>query len=312
MTAFEKPTVEIAEAEEVLHTHFNSRASSIAPIDGPGHISTVFSFVLFDKEYVIKFCDSAEEFETEKFISTLLSSQGIPFPLCMELGTYKSFHYAISEKVPGQNLNRCSYEQQRDLLPEVVRLLTRMNHVKLGTTRGYGSINASGDGASHSWREHIVASYAEEQEDGYWRGWYGLFETSCLEKDVFEECYNRLLAYSAYNEPHRYFIHGDFHQYNILSDGRRITGVIDSNGKYGDFLIDLATLDWHIKTHLKLDAVQEYLKHQQELENHIPDFKERLIGAQYYNGLLGLRFYAKMGWKDSYSELRDELLGLIR
>ncbi|MWV42580.1 phosphotransferase [Paenibacillus sp. HJL G12] len=60
-------------------------------------------------------------------------------------------------------------------------------------------------------------------------------------------------------------MHGDFHQNNILSDGQRITGVIDSNGKYGDFLIDLATLKWHIKTHLNLDVVPIYLKYQQEI-----------------------------------------------
>lgn len=45
--------------------------------------------------------------------------------------------------------------------------------------------------------------------------------------------------------------------------------------------------------------------------NTIPYFKERLIGAKYYNGLIGLRFYAKMGWNYSYFELREELLSLV-
>jgi hygromycin-B 4-O-kinase len=308
---YKKPKVEISEVIDVLHKHFSSEVREITLIEGKGNISTVFSFGLFDKEYVIKFSDSAGEFETEKFISNLLCSQGIPFPLCVELGRSKSFHYVISERISGQNLNSCSYEQQIRMLPEVIQILTRLNHVNLGTTKGYGMINSSGDGSHNSWKEHIVATYAEDQEDSFWQGWYGLFKTSCLEKEVFDECYNRLLAYSTYNEQHRYFIHGDFHQYNIMSNGQRITGVIDSNGKYGDFLIDLATLDWHIKTHLRQDVVQRYQDYQEKICIAIPNFKERLIGAQYYNGLAGLRFYAKMGWIDSYYELRDELLSLI-
>ncbi|MBE1442652.1 phosphotransferase [Paenibacillus sp. OAS669] len=138
----------------------------------------------------------------------------------------------------------------------------------------------------------------------FWEDWYSLFKTFCLEKDVFDECYNRLLAYSIYNEPHRYFIHGAFHQWNILSDGQRITGIIDSNGKCEDFLVDLATLDGHMKG---FDVIQSYQIYQEQMDIPIPNFNERLIGAKYYNGLIGLRFYAKMGWNDAYFELRDEL-----
>lgn len=310
MTAYKKPTVEISEVEVVLRKHFSMGVTGITPLEG-GNISAVFSFAVLDNEYIVKFCDLAGSFETEKFISTLLTTQGIPFPLCMELGKYKSLNYLISKKISGHILNSCTYEHQLGMLPEVIQILTRMNHVNLGTTKGYGMINSSGDGTYPSWKEHIIATYAEEQADSFWEGWHNIFKTSCLEKDVFDECYNRLLAYSTYNEPYRYFIHGDFHQYNILSNGQRITGVIDSNGKYGDFLVDLATLDWHIKTHLKHDVVQIYQNYQQEMRIAIPNFKERLIGAKYYNGLNGLRFYAKMGWDDSYIELRDELLSLI-
>ncbi|MEC0242726.1 aminoglycoside phosphotransferase family protein [Paenibacillus dokdonensis] len=310
MAAYKKPTVEISEVKAVLRKHFSSDVTAITPLEG-GNISAVFSFTFFDKEYIIKFCDLAEGFETNKFISNLLSSQGIPFARCMVLGNFKSLNYLISEKIAGQILNSFSYEQQHRMLPEVLQILTRMNKVKLEATKGYGMINSSGNGTYNSWREHIIATNAEEQADSFWEGWHSLFKTTCLEKDVFDECYNRLLAYSIYNEPHRHFIHGDFHQYNILSDGQRITGVIDSNGKYGDFLIDLATLDWHIKTHLNLDVVQIYLNYQQEMGIEIPNFKERFIGAKYYNGLIGLRFYSKMEWNDSYYELRDELLSLI-
>ena len=42
----------------------------------------------------------------------------------------------------------------------------------------------------------------------------------------------------------------------------------------------------------------------------IPQFDQRLIGAYYYKGLDGLRFYAKMGRKDDYDHLKTFLLNL--
>jgi hygromycin-B 4-O-kinase len=306
MTVYEKPTLETSQVGVVLSKYFESKVTGVTPLEG-GNLSAVFSFSVLDKEYVIKFSDLAGSFETERFISNLLSSQGVPFPPCCGLGKFQSLDYLISEKISGHNLASCSPEQQRHLLPEVIQLLTRMNHAELGETNGYGMINPGGNGTYNSWNEYVIAVNAEDQAGTFWDGWYSLFKTSCLEKDVFDECYNRLLAYSTYNEPHRYFIHGDFHQFNILSDGQRITGIIDSNGKYGDFLVDLATLDWHLRT---LDVIQEYQNYQQQIGITIPNFEERIIGARYYNGLIGLRFYAKMGWKDAYFGLREELLSL--
>ncbi|MCZ8517013.1 aminoglycoside phosphotransferase family protein [Paenibacillus filicis] len=306
MTAYEKPTVEITEVDVVLSKYFGSNVTEITPLKG-GNLSAVFSFSVFDNEYVIKFSDLEGSFETEKFISTLLTSKGISFPQCVGLGKYKLLNYLISEKINGHNLASSSLEQQRRMLPEVIHILKLMNQVELGKTSGYGTINASGNGTYNSWNEYVIATNAEDQEGTFWEGWYSLFETSCLEKDVFFECYNRLISYSKYNESHRYFIHGDFHQWNILSDGQKITGIIDSNGKYGDFLVDLATLDWHLK---KLNVIEVYQNYQHQQGITIPNFKERLIGAKYYNGLIGLRFYAKMGWNDAYFSLRDELLSL--
>ncbi|OZB94128.1 hypothetical protein [Paenibacillus sp. XY044] len=76
-------------------------------------------------------------------------------------------NYLISEKIAGQILNRCSYEQQQRILPEVIQILTRMKQVKSETIQGYGAINSSGDGTYTSWRKHIIATYAEEKADNF-------------------------------------------------------------------------------------------------------------------------------------------------
>lgn len=312
MTAYEKPSLDIAEIEDVLRNHLGSglKAEAITTMAG-GNLSSVYSFRVEEQGYVIKFSDMEGAYETERFVSDLLSNQGIPFPRCLGQGKAEgkagSLTYSIMERVTGSNLADYTMEEQRSQLPELIHLLTRMNQVKLESTSGYGWITPSGDGDFSTWHDYLVATFAEDQTGNFWEGWYDLFQTTCLEKDVFDECYSRLMAYAGYNEPHRYFIHGDFHQWNILSDGKRITGIIDGNCAYGDYLVDLAILDRHM---VHLGVVQAYQDDHEKAGIHIPAFKERLLGAYYFKGLDGLRFYAKMGWKDAYEGTRHFLLSL--
>ncbi|CAM4507242.1 hygromycin-B 4-O-kinase [Paenibacillus endophyticus] len=306
MTAYEKPSVTISEVERVLKTQLGSNVAEITPMAG-GNLSSVFSFNNEGRGYVIKFSDMEGAYETEHYISTMLSKQGIPYPRCLRQGKAGHLAYCILERMDGRILADFSAEEQTRQVPELIKNLTRLNQVDLGRTSGYGWIGPTGDGAFQTWKDYLVAAFAEEQPGSFWDNWYELFESTCLEKDVFAECYSRLMAYSSYNEPHRYFIHGDFHQWNILSDGTRITGIIDGNCAYGDFLVDLAILDRHMEGREVIQAYQEY---QEKAGIVIPNFEERLIGAYYFKGMDGLRFYAKMGWEDAYCSTRNFLLRL--
>lgn len=306
MTAYEKPGLAMSEIEKVLQDHLGPGAAGITPMAG-GNLSNVFSFVHGGKGYVVKFSDLEGAYETERYVSGLLSRQGITFPKCLALGKTGRLAYAIMERIDGRNLSDCTAEEQARQLPELVGILTKLAGVDVRATKGYGWIGPDGNGAYASWKDFVVAVNAEDQTGTFWENWHDLYRTSCLERDVFEEIYNRLMAYVPYNEPHRSFIHGDFHQWNILSDGTRITGIIDGNCMYGDFLVDLAILDRHMP---RSSVVQAYQDYQSKAGIEIPNFKERLIGAYYFKGLDGLRFYAKMGWQDAYQGTRHFLLNL--
>lgn len=302
----EKSSLEITQVQSVVRRLFGSDGSGVMYLNR-GNSSSVFSLSHGGKDYVIKFSDSLEAYETEPIISKILSTQGIPYPKCIAIGKYEKMNYIISERISGQPLANCSYYKKLLILPELIQILSRMNHIELGNTHGYGWITKStGNGRFNSWKEFITAFFAKEQL-GYWEGWHNLFETTCLEKSVFNECFDRLMAYAKYNEPHRAFIHGDLHLENILTKGQRITGIIDGNSMYGDFLIDLVTLDKYMKG---FDVIQPYLDYHEQLGNVIPNFKERIIGAKYFIGLHDLRLLPKIGREESYYKLRDELLNL--
>ncbi|SDS37884.1 hygromycin-B 4-O-kinase [Paenibacillaceae bacterium GAS479] len=306
MTIYEKPALEIADVRAVLNSHMGSDVAALTRLEG-GNMDGVFSFIHEGKDGVIKFSRMQNAYETDRFVMQLLTQQGVSFPQCIGQGNAGTMEYLIMNRIPGRNLIECTDEQKESQLPELIEKVVLMNNVHLGTTSGYGSIKPDGNGSYSSWNEYILSFFAEDQTGNFWEGWYDLFDTTCLQRDVFEECYARLLAYSSYNEPHRHFIHGDFHPWNILSDGHKITGFIDGNFAYGDFLIDLATLTDTLGT---LDVVEAYKEYNDKAGIIISNFKERLIGARYFKGLDGLRFFAKMGWNDAYTELRDSLLKL--
>jgi len=142
--------------------------------------------------------------------------------------------------------------------------LSRLADVNVGGTCGYGWIGPDGNGAYTSWKDFVVAFHAEDQTGTFWENWHVLYRTSCL----------------------------------------RITGIIDGNCMYGDFLVDLAILDRHMP---RSSVIQTYQDYQAKAGKVIPNFKERLLGAYYFKGLDGLRFYAKMGWKDAYQGTRQFL-----
>ncbi|MEF3307789.1 aminoglycoside phosphotransferase family protein [Paenibacillus sp. GYB004] len=306
MSAYEKPSLAISEIEEVLRNHFGPGVAELTPLAG-GNLSSVFSFVYEGKDYCVKFSDLAGAYETERYVSDLLSGQGIPFPKCLVLGNTGQLAYVIMERIAGRNLGDCTEEEQLHQLPELIGILASLADVEVGSTTGYGWIRPDGNGSYESWKDFVVAFNSEDQTGTFWENWHDLYRTSCLERDVFEEIYNRLMAYVPYNESHRGFIHGDFHQWNMLSDGKRITGIIDGNCMYGDCLVDLAILDRHMPRSGVIQTYQDYLTKAGKV---IPDFKERLLGAYYFKGLDGLRFYAKMGWKDAYLGTRQFLLNL--
>lgn len=307
MKAHEKPKVPIDELRDILRRKLGSEVTEITPLDG-GNLSSVFSFVADGSSYVVKFSDLVGAFETERFVAELLEKQeGIRFPRCVALERMDKLTYIIQEKLEGRTLSTLSVKNQLQLIPDLIEILIKLGEVDVTSTRYYGWIKSDGEGSFPTWQEFIAANFDEDQTGTFWENWYELFRTTCLERDVFDEIYQRLLTYIPYNEPHRSFLHGDFHQWNILSDGSQITGIIDGNYMYGDPLIDLAILDRHMPW---AGIVQKYRDSLAKSEITIPNFRERLLGAHYYKGLDGLRFYAKMGWSDAYQGTRRFLLEL--
>ncbi|MDF2722722.1 MAG: hypothetical protein K0Q59_2397 [Paenibacillus sp.] len=306
--SYVKPAVDPSVVDRIAAERFGARVRHIRPLSG-GNLSTVFAFDCAEGQYVIHFSALNHAFAKEPFLADLLCAAGVPYPLHFGRGAYNDLTYSISQRMEGRLVAEWPVDRQKELLPDLVAVVTKMHQADVGATAGYGWLRDSGNGMYDSWEKFVVAFYDEKQTGTFWENWTDLFRSTCLEKDVFEECYSRLMDFLPYNAPHRYFVHGDCHPWNLLSDGTKITGVIDPNSMYGDFLIDISVLAQSLP---ETGIVDRFLSYYERTGVDIPDFKERLIGATYFKGLDGLRFYAKMGRKHDYDHLRNTLLNLVR
>lgn len=308
MTAYQKPELSIQEVEGFLDSHYGQSADAVSHVSG-GNLSRVFFFDIEGQARVVRFSDLPGAFSKDLALSDWLCSRGVRYQRFLEEGTYGSLTYSIAERIDGSMLAHAPQQVKRGLLPEAARLITHLNRINVSDSQGYGWVRSNRDGDAPTWGAFIRDLFKEDQTGTFWANWTELFRTSCLEEDIFRECYARLTAYMPYNEPHRYLVHNDFHPWNVLTDGRAITGIIDGNFLYGDFLIDLATVERAMPA---LPVVETFRAHYEQIGLEVPHFHDRLVGAYYYKGLDALRFYAKMGWTSAYEEGRDFLLQLVK
>jgi hygromycin-B 4-O-kinase len=108
----------------------------------------------------------------------------------------------------------------------------------------------------------------------------------------------------------RVLIHNDFWFENVLSEGERITGVIDwANALYGDPLYEVARLSWGAAwPGWWYDDGVMLLR---ERFGSAPGYAERLACYQCHIGLDDLRFYANTRRRTEYDFFRARLLTLI-
>jgi hygromycin-B 4-O-kinase len=275
-----------------------------------GEFSRAYGFWSGGGEYVVRvsaFPHAAEAFAKDDYAWRHFASPSLPIPRVVAIGQTPDGHFAVSERVVGRRLAELSVEARRVLLPTTLDTFDAIARADLGDSRGYGPWDANGRAHAVSWRG-FLAEVIEDRREGFYRHWHRLFESSFLERPVYELVYRRMLELAAYCPEERALLHCDYHFDNVLTDGRRITGVIDwGNAAYGDPLFDVAWVGWVFFKDAGLDA-RSLLR---ERHGAAPRFEERVACYECRIGLDDLRFFARTGRREQYEATRDWLLGLV-
>lgn len=306
-----RPDVPSEQILALLGQHFPTPISHLIPVEG-GQVARTLSFRTGEQEYIIRFTyDNMlnSNLPKEAYLMRKLAGTQIPLPPLLHVGRLDDLHFAISRKVPGKMVELLSPQEVRDLVPQILDILATIHSIDVSDTQGYGVFNDQGRGYFPSWSEHLQMIAREEAENDYFGKWYKLFDETFLERDLYQDLYQRMCDLLADCPQERSLIRGGLSLRDMLAQDGKITAVLDwVDASYGDCVYDIAALDFWWPWLGIREAFQE---HAQQHERALPFYAERLLCYECHHALGALRFFAKGGQEQSYQLARMLILNKL-
>ncbi|MBB5363573.1 phosphotransferase [Deinococcus humi] len=280
-----KPEYASSEAAALLQTTCGWTVTDIHPLAG-GHFSQAFGFEADGRPLVARFGSQEAAYRKDAYAGEMFAA-ALPVPRVLQICTFSSVTVAVSERAPGRLLSAYSNDILALLQPARLELLATLAQIDVSRTAGYGWWDQQGQGGFPSWHAFLAAIMAP-CEDGFYAGWHNLFAGPLLDRVFFEQVYAQVMRMARCLPEVRGLVHNDLNRDNVLTDGTRITGVIDwANALYGDPVYEAAKANWR--------SGGEWAAALQARFSTWPDYDWRLLTYTLHVGLDDLRFYAQIG-----------------
>jgi hygromycin-B 4-O-kinase len=272
MSIMERKTkLSVQAVDAFLRERFAHEVKNVRPMQ-EGEVSQAFSFE-WDKGYVIRINRSIAGFQKDAYAYKHFHSDRIPIPEVIQIGHIDEQHaFCITEHAPGLTLQDVDHETIQQILQPTADIWFAQQEYDLSHTSGYGNFDADGRGQYATWREYLLSI---------------LNPAPSYPGHIDQTSLNDIIAiftsFVQYCPEERHLVHGDFGSNNILTDGTRITTVLDWDcAKYGDPLFDVATA-YFWSTWLGCMAAQA--AYYEANLTHLPNYRERLLCYQLHIGL---------------------------
>jgi len=207
-------------AETVLAYHGFSPDCAAA---NNGIINKVF---ISDRAIVRMPKEHPHNFHAEKFAMHLAREYGLPAPCVLAVDDSKAIvpvSYMLEERLPGSN--------PKTLTPEIViRMGAMLAKLHSLPAEGYGRLSAFGTGIHPAWK-----AYVEQRQK------FSRTDFAKLNPRLAERCdavYDELASQDVVP----CFLHGDYHQGNLLFSNGEISGVLDFMPRSGSPLFEIGSL----------------------------------------------------------------------
>jgi hygromycin-B 4-O-kinase len=304
--------VTLDEAKSFLEKHFQSKAHSVEALNG-GDWSAAYAYVLKNKEYVIRFAATDEDFKKDKKVGDYATAT-LHVPRIVEIGEALSGYFAISERNHGIFLDDLDADQMRRTLPSLLRSLDEIREIDLSGTKGYGWWEAEGAASCATWQEYFIGKLEDKPGDRT-HGWRKKLESSPIGTESFDKAQAGLETLIDDLPSERHLLHTDFLYRNVLVQNDEISVLIDwGNSMYGDFLYDIAQLiywwPW-FPAWKDINIKQEILNHYAEIGLKIPNLEKRLLCYQIHIGLDAQKYSAFTERWDYLKQNTEQTLSLL-
>ncbi len=263
-----------------------------------GWWSSAYSFVSHNKNYVVRTSSDDKDFRKDKLISQWLGGSGLPIPDIAAIGSFDGLYYAISERCEGYVMTDENINEE-----DALRLFECLWQMQQADTSRLLSSRLIDNG--EDWQEGLL-DFGNDKMDYTIEG---LVRKKQLPEEVVQKALTKIRLLLPFCNTSKHLVHGDFGFDNALTDGRRITGIIDwAETRIGDFLYDVAYL---IFNGVSIDYNKLWQQFVQEKGASIPNMHERLLCYQLVIGINSVAIAAHTNNEKNYKEDLKRLLHLL-
>jgi hygromycin-B 4-O-kinase len=246
---------------------------------------------------------AVEGFEKDAFAYRKFARPDLPIPEITCIGQVDDHFYCISENMPGVTLQDLHPEEMPPVLGPTARTLDAIAESDLDEMSGFGPFNAHGIGRYETWQDFLTSVADPHRYD-----WPAV--QSLADMDSVNRLLERLDGLVVHCPETRGLVHGDFGSNNVLTDGRRITGIVDwSEASIGDPLYDVANI-FYWRTWL--DCMQQQARYFEKHLADLPKLSDRLLCYQLRIGLAEIYQNAIQGKADALAWATSRCRELIR
>lgn len=293
-----KTRVDQKELQDFFEHHLNLPNATLETIE-EGETSQAYFYDSPDGPRVLRINSHTQEgFLKDDLAAKHFANENVPIPLTYEVGEISpGVFFSITARAKGRLMSSLTVEETNAMMPEIIKTMDVL-HATPPLGNGYGSWDLSGNGRYNSWAEAIKAMQVADDDDK-------LAEVAFFDQtlhDTLRAEVNRLLVYCP---EQRVLLHGDFGYKNALTDGKKITGVIDwHSSMYGDPLFEVVWLEfWREQQRFAKQFREHYASTSRDMRN----FDERLRCYMLLISLSAMAFFAKSDQQEKYEFSRQRL-----
>jgi len=221
---------------------------------------------------------------------------------------------AVDMTPVGRIADELSPEEFAPLAEQFFADILKISKADVSGTEGYGEFNEENKLENETLQKFLENEFSPEQE-GYWKNWTQMFETTMLSKGFFDKYYGKMMQYAPFCEGKRYLVNNNTFFCNMIVKEDSTVGFPDwSRSGVCDFLLDFAIMDLN-KPYLMIpEKLYAYLKKNNMVVEH---FHERFLCMAYYKGIATLMWHASIDDEESclsimksISELEERILAI--
>jgi len=224
---------------EQVHSMLQKRFGHISEFHQltEGLSSQTFGFHLENDDLVIRINTRIEGFQKDAYVSKKFGSSSLPIPEVIDIQYLDDSHvYCISRRAPGVRLQDLDENEMQGITYPVIQLMKDVAASNMVGTTGFGYFNSHGEGSYKSWNDYLLSIADPRKYD--WERVKHIVNIAVVRKMI-----ERIQSLAEFCPEERKLIHGDFGSGNVLSDGNRITALIDWDmSMFGDPLYECGGL----------------------------------------------------------------------